>query len=386
MENQNEKAQAILKKGNPIFVNKNIYLVPSQSSDRKYKVTSFDNYACDCKDFEHRCKGKGLHCKHIKAVLLFEKKYIFEPEVEQEIELTIETPKRDCCPYCQSEEMIKKGKRKTNTGEKQRYSCKTCKKRFVLSPIKKIKVNEKFVCLAMDCFYKGLSYRDISDQFLQFYSLKLNHETIRRWILKFSKIIAEYVKTLTPKTSGIWSADETMILTKNGSKDKNRGYKDYVYLWNVMDNDTKFLLASINSGRGRSTKDASRALREAWKQNKKMPNQIITDRLAAYANATRKVFKNYGYRRKIKYTSIVGHRKQINNNAIESHHSHQKEFHRVRRGVKEVQGYADGFRVYHNFVRKNVKDNKTPAEKCGIEINNPNKWSGLLLKSLENEK
>ena len=48
-----------------------------------------------------------------------------------------------------------------------------------------------------------------------------------------------------------------------------------------------------------------------------------------------------------------------------------------------MQTYQDGFKVFHNFIRENVKDKTTPAEKCGIEINNPNKWVGLLLKSLE---
>ncbi|MCW8966408.1 MAG: hypothetical protein OQK82_06960 [Candidatus Pacearchaeota archaeon] len=59
---------------------------------------------------------------------------------------------------------------------------------------------------------------------------------------------------------------------------------------------------------------------------------------------------------------------------------------KVRRGVKEVQDYADGFKVYHNFVRKGVKDKLTPAERCGIHLNNPNKWENLLLNSLENDK
>lgn len=27
-----------------------------------------------------------------------------------------------------------------------------------------------------------------------------------------------------------------------------------------------------------------------------------------------------------------------------------------------------------------------PAERCGIEIDNVNKWSGLLLNSIENER
>jgi len=114
-----------------------------------------------------------------------------------------------------------------------------------------------------------------------------------------------------------------------------------------------------------------------------MPNQIITDRYADYQDGVRKTFRNWGAERKIKHTSILGKRRIVNNNAMESHHTQQKEFHKVRRGVKETQAYQDGFKVYHNFIRKNVKDKTTPADKCEIGINTQNKWEGLLLKSLE---
>ncbi len=383
-----ERAKEILQKGNPEQFDDNSYLVPSQfDSNKKYHVTYFDSYFCNCPDFIKRCKGKGLYCKHIKAILLFKKlKNRYDTEdLSQEVELIIDTPKKYLCLYCNSKDIIKSGKRKTQIGIKQRYECKKCKKRFVLSPIPKIKGNEKLVCLAMDCYYKGLSYRDIADQFKQFYGLSLSHETIRNWVLKFSKIMEKYSKTLTPKTSGIWNADETLILTKRG-KDKNKPNMNYDYVWNVIDNKSKFLLASINSGRSRNKKDAQKVITEAYKQNVKMPNQIITDRNPSYQDGVRKTFRNWGAERKIKHTSIVGHRKEVNNNAVESHHSQQKEFHRVRRGVTNTQAYADGFKVYHNFIRQNVKDKTTPAEKCGIGIGKNNKWEGLLLSSLENGK
>ena len=165
-----ERAKAILQKGNPEVLDENTYIVPSQfDSSKKYQVTYFDSYSCSCPDFEKRCKGKGLYCKHIKAIILFNKlKNRYDTEnLSKEIEFIIEAPKKDLCPYCSCDKIFKRGKRKTTTGEKQLYCCKECKKRFVLSPIKNIKGNEKMVCLAMDCYYKGLSYRDISDQFLQ---------------------------------------------------------------------------------------------------------------------------------------------------------------------------------------------------------------------------
>jgi len=233
----------------------------------------------------------------------------------------------------------------------------------------------------MDCFYKGLSYRDISDQFKQFYSLDLHHETIRRWVLKFSKVMEKYCKTLTPKTSGVWNADETLVLTKRGKK-KDKPTSNFDYVWNVMDNQTKFLLASVNSGRSRKSKDAQIVMTEAYKQNGEMPYQIITDKLPSYQDGIRKTFRNWGRERKVKHISILGRRKEINNNAIENHHSHQKEFQKVRRGITEVQDYADGFKIYHNFIRKSVKDKLTPAERCGIKLQG-NRWNTLLRNSLK---
>ena len=383
-DKRNQRAKAILEKGNPETLDEFTYLVPSQTSNKKYRVTHIDTYSCECKDFKRRCQGKNLYCKHIKAILLFENikaKYEVEPQVEREIELIIDAPQKDLCPSCNSENLIKSGIRKTQIGEKQRYECRDCKKRFVLSPIPKIKGNSKFVCLAMDCFYKGLSYRDISDQFKQFYGLSLSHETIRTWVLRFSEVMEKYSETIQPNIKGVWNADETLILTKEG---KNKENTNYHYVWNVIDNNTKFLLASECSGRSRKSKDAQHVFTEAYKQNGKIPYQIITDRYAGYQDGVRKTFRNWGNERKVKHTSIVGKRKIINNNAVESHHSHQKEFHKVRRGVKEVQKYQDGFKVYHNFIRKNVKDKKTPAEKCGIGVNG-NRWNTLLLNSIKQQ-
>jgi putative transposase len=381
------RAKAILQIGNPECLDENTYLVPSQfDSTKKYQVTHFDSYSCNCKDFELRCKGKGLYCKHIKAILLFEKlKNHYEIEatpIKREIELLIETPQKDICPFCNSSNLIKRGIRNTSLGQKQRYSCKECKKRFVLSPIKNIKGNAKFVCLAMDCYYKGLSFRDISDQFKQFYNLSISHVSIRSWILKFSKILENYSKTIKVNSKGDWNADETMVRTKRGIDKKNKN-AEFDYVWNVMNKETKFLLASVNSGRGRSSKDAQEVLTQAWKQNGKMPNRIITDKLGAYQDGIRKTFRNWGNERKVKHTSILGHRKEINNNVIEGHHSQQKEFQKVRRGITEVQTYADGFKTFHNFIRQGIKDKQTPAQRNGIEVNG-NKWETMLLNSIKN--
>ncbi len=382
---RNERARVILQKGNPEVIDEFTYLVPSQISDKRYRVTHIDAYSCECEDFKRRCAGKNLYCKHIKAILLFEKvkvSYEIEEKVKPAIELMIEKPLEDCCPECTSKSIMKFGTRQTATGIKQRFKCRDCKKRFVLTPIKNIKGNAKLVCLAMDCYYRGLSYRDISYQFQQFYNLKISHVTIRDWVLRFGSIMEKYSKTIQPQIKGVWNADETLILTKEG---KNKENTNYHYVWNVMDNKTKFLLASECSGRSRSSKDAQHIFTEALNQNGKIPYQIIVDGYRGYEDGCRKTFRNWGQERKVKFTSIKGQRKQINNNAIESHHSHQKEFHKVRRGVKEVQEYQDGFKVFHNFVRKNAREGLTPADKVGIGVQG-NAWETMLFNSIKYNK
>ncbi len=66
---------------------------------------------------------------------------------------------------------------------------------------------------------------------------------------------------------------------------------------------------------------------------------MIVDGYKGYEDSCRKTFRNWEKERKVKFTSIKGHRKEVNNNAIEGHHNQQKELHKIRRGVKEIQTY-----------------------------------------------
>ena len=143
-ENREMRAKAILQKGNPSQIDEFTYLVPSQfDSNKKYQVTHFDSYSCECPDFQSRCKENGLYCKHIKAILLFEKlKNAYEVDqtpIKREIETIAETTQKNVCPYCSCDKMFKRGQRKTILGIKQLFCCKSCKKRFVLEPIRNIK-------------------------------------------------------------------------------------------------------------------------------------------------------------------------------------------------------------------------------------------------------
>ena len=91
-------------------------------------------WTCECPDFEYR----KLNCKHIFAVKFW---LSLREEINKKEEFELLKPKEDIekCPFCMSEELIRKGIRKTIAGNKQRFLCKSCNKKFVLDPFKKLK-------------------------------------------------------------------------------------------------------------------------------------------------------------------------------------------------------------------------------------------------------
>ena len=64
------RGYAILAKGDtPITLNEEEFLVPSQSSEKKYKVTNLSRWSCECADFQKRHQD----CKHFHAIKLWMK-------------------------------------------------------------------------------------------------------------------------------------------------------------------------------------------------------------------------------------------------------------------------------------------------------------------------
>ena len=140
------RGYAILAKGDmPIVVSEEEFLIPSQSSEKKYKVTNISGWNCECQDFQNRHSD----CKHIHAIKLWIKLRA-KPEIE---DLEIDTNEERCI-YCNSLNIVKNGSRKTAIENKQRFKCKDCEKRFVLDPVKRIKDNGKIVTWQWICISK----------------------------------------------------------------------------------------------------------------------------------------------------------------------------------------------------------------------------------------
>ncbi len=301
------RAKEVLMVGKPQLISEEEFIVPSSNGKDSYKVIHLDSWRCSCLDFKNRCQKIGIYCKHIKALQLF-LKLRNNQEVEDFDVLQIAQEEGNC-PNCSSENITKQGYRINKSGKKQKFRCVDCNKFFVADPVKHHKATAKIITLTMDLYYKGLSLRDITDTLKQFYGINLHHETIRRWITKFTDRMNKYVETKTPELSKVWNTDEQMV--KVG--------KDWVWSWNTIDNETKFWIANTIS-KGRSINEARKQFKEVKKTAKdQKPELLITDGLHSYKKAIKKEFdtrKRYGkpIDKAVEHYHKAGIRKPINNN------------------------------------------------------------------------
>jgi putative transposase len=332
------------------------YIVPSQTKRGKaYQVVNVgEEWECECPDFYFR----GIICKHIYSVKLW--KLIKTRIIEEE---TVS------CPKCGSVKVKKSGLRKNKSGNKQRFECLVCGKRFVKDlAFKGLKADAKTVTLALDLFYKGMSQRKIKDTIAQFMNVEVSQPTINRWVQRFTRLINDYAETLKPQVGDVFAVDE-LKLKQHGK---------WRWLWSALDTQTRFYLASHIST-DRAVSDARQPFQKAKMVAGKKPMTIVTDGLPAYRDAFNKEF----FTLKGPRTQHVSHIRlsgDMNNNLAERLNSTIREREKVTRNLKEQAPLiTEGFRNYFNLIRPNQALNgKTPAEKCGIKVEGKNKWITLI--------
>lgn len=285
-----------------------------------------------------------------------------------------------CCKFCGSENYIKYGVRHG----KQNYMCKDCGRKFVDNLyFENLKVNPKIICLTLDLYFKGVSLRKISDHLKQFHDIDVCFTTIFRWIDHYIRIMDEYARQFQPQLGDMWNVDEMMIKV-NG---------DWFYLWNVIDDETRFHLASVIS-KERKVNDARKTFITAKKRSHgKRPQFIITDGLRSYNQAINEEF--HTLRKKTTHISNVGIRGRKNkdnyfdNNLVERLHGTIRERNKTQRGLKdEYSPFIRGHQVYYNFIRPHGSlYGLTPAESANINLDlGKNKWENLLQQSIANSK
>jgi putative transposase len=173
---------------------------------------------------------------------------------------------------------------------------------------------------------------------------------------------------MKPELSRVFHADETKVNIRG----------QWVWLWHLMDGDTRFLLANHVS-KSRNVVDAREAFREAKEVAKVEPRVLLTDGLGSYGHAAQSEFPG------AIHVTGVGLQGRLNNNRMERYHSTFKgERVRPARGIKTTDtAILDGQRVYYNHIRPHQGlDGKTPAQAAGLELGlGANRWEGIIRKA-----
>ena len=368
IETRKQKATQIFSEIKSIRkITKNQFSVDSQTDSTKSylirKLPKTDIWACECKDFHFRLrKLDDKHCKHIKSCILLQTRTIIENKIEN---ISVELPK--ICPRCNSTTITKNGFRKLkNKIKRQRYCCKQCDYKFILGEngFSKVSSDPKIISESLNLVMSGMSYRAISRHIYSVHQIKISHVSINRWIKKYTEIIKEYVDSLNPELSDVWSLDEMVLNVKN-TKKTGKGFHDW--LWSIIDPKTRFLIATEVSKK-RKISDARKIITSGKKIVSQNPNYVLTDCLNSYQAAIREEFQN-----KTAHIKTKSLKDGFVNRPIERYHNEIREKLKARRGLgndKSAQTFSELLKINHNFVKPHQGlDGKTPAQAANIDLN-----------------
>jgi transposase-like protein len=207
-------------------------------------------------------------------------------------------------------------------------------------------------------YYAGESLDKIRGGICQRTGLRPADSVIYGWVKRLTKIGLAEDKKYTAQVGDKWLADECVIKLKDGKK---------YWLINVIDYDTRFLLASkLSSSRG--IRDIKTAFETAQNKANKSPKVMLTDGWRAYEDGCELVFG--GDTRHIVTSPFE--RKELSTNIVERWHGTLKDRLKPMRGMDKSETHQlilEGFILYYNYLRPHESlKGKTPAEAAKIDF------------------
>ena len=259
------------------------------------------------------------------------------------------------CPDCDSPDVVKHG---FQNGQ-QRYRCKPCGNRFRYNGKPQGRqVQTEAIGAAVRKFYMGMSYKQIAELMAEQHDIpEPSKQTVYAWVKTYTDEAVEESRKPDYKaqTGDTWVADEMVVKV---------GGKNY-WNWNVMDEDSRYVLASYLSP-NRTSQDAIRVMEMAKEAAQEDPKVIKTDRLASYDEGISTVFP---YTKHVKSNGI---RAEINNNLSERLQGTYRSRVKTLRGLdgrESGQRYLDGWTLTYNHFRDHeAQDGEPPAVKAKVKL------------------
>jgi putative transposase len=149
-----------------------------------------------------------------------------------------------------------------------------------------------------------LSFREVEEMMLE-RGIVVSHETVRQWCAKFGQTYANGLRRRQSRPGDKWHLDEVFIKIVGKTH----------YLWREVDQHGNVLDILVTSRRDATA--ATRFFRKLLKNLEYVPRVLVTDKLASYGAARRRVLRSVEHRKS----------KYLNNRA---ENSHQPTRHRER--------------------------------------------------------
>lgn len=275
------------------------------------------------------------------------------------------------CKFCQSYHVVKNGVRNGT----QYWICKDCGHGFVDNKaLPRSRYPVDVMARGVYDYYAGVSLNNIRWGIEQQTGKLPSDSSIYGWLKRLTKIGLNEAKKYHPEVGEKWVADETVVRL-NGRK---------YWLINVIDADTRFLLAS-NLSTNRSMRDIKATFEVAKDKANKSPKRILTDGWRGYIDAIERVF---GADTK-HIVSTPFERGELSTNVVERFHGTLKDRLKPMRGMDKsetMQLVLDGFVFYYNHFRPHESlGDRTPAEVAKVRFPYKN-WLDVAKSRIPHEK
>ena len=283
-------------------------------------------------------------------------------EIEVKQTYVIECPAKGCpLPHKVVRDGFKNGK--------QRYECNGCGNHFLAEgqPLGKWFTAQQ-IGDAVDSYYSGMSYKQVAEGLEDTYDLpEPAKSTIFAWVKGYTRLAQRFMhgevgedgteatatgKRIKANVGDDWVADEMMV--RVGGK--------RMWVWNVMDKDTRYILAARLGAR--SLKNAIALFTEAQRNAAKEPKTITTDGLPSYPDGIKTVFHH------TEHIVADGIYEEVNNNLSERLQGSFRQRTKTQRGLQRRltgQEYIDGWVLDYNFMKDHeAHEGGSPAEAAGV--------------------
>jgi len=297
------------------------------------------------------------------------------------------------CPKCNSNQVKKDGKRKTqNRGKIQRNRCKECDFRFVIDDgFYRMRNNENKITAGIDLYYKGVSLRKVQEHFQAFYPHNSSHMSVYRWIVKYSTMVSNLTDNMPIQCGKEMMSDE---MEYHRRLYHQKGMKGIEQNWFVdtFDLQTRFMIVGEYI-KSRTNENLIKIMKKTKFKTGEQVKIVTTDGLQGYPTVLRKTFSlqspyhaSSRTKSKIIHNVVIADERGFNY-PIERLHNTIRERTKVMRGfhgcLESAHAIMKGLEINYNFNRKHMSLGKrTPAEFAIPQLElGVNRWLDLIKMS-----